>query len=162
MFQATLILATLLCALVAGFLFAFAAVVMPGIRNLDDGAFIRTFQAIDRIIQNSQPLFIGVWVGSVLTLLVATVVGVRAVNGLERTMLVGAAALYLLCVQLPTITVNVPLNNALQEVNPDAMNEAARQRARYEFEARWNRWNMFRTACAILTSLLLMLLLARV
>ena len=161
MFHTVLILATLLCALVAGFLFAFAAVVMPGISRLDDGAFIRTFQQIDRVIQNNQPLFIFVWVGSVVALLVATVLGVGSLSGLERMLLAGAAALYVLCVQLPTITVNVPLNNALQRLNPDAMNEAARQRARYEFEARWNRWNTFRTACATLTSLLLMLLLLR-
>jgi uncharacterized membrane protein len=37
--------------LVAGFLFAFAAVIMPGIRSLGDRAFIRAFQVIDRVIQ---------------------------------------------------------------------------------------------------------------
>ena len=68
LFQAVLMLATGLCSLVAGFLFAFAVVVMPGIRRLDDAAFIRTFQAIDRVIQDGQPLFLLVWVGSVLAL----------------------------------------------------------------------------------------------
>ena len=34
-FQIALILATFLCSLVAGFLFAFALVAMPGIRNLN-------------------------------------------------------------------------------------------------------------------------------
>ena len=43
-FQVVLMMATFLCSLVAGFLFAFAAVVMPGIRSLDDGGFIRAFQ----------------------------------------------------------------------------------------------------------------------
>ncbi|MEO0435047.1 MAG: hypothetical protein AAF151_25515, partial [Cyanobacteria bacterium J06656_5] len=33
-FQIILILATLLCSLIAGFLFAFASVVMPGIKKL--------------------------------------------------------------------------------------------------------------------------------
>jgi hypothetical protein len=42
----------------AGCLFAFAAVVMPGLRSLDEGGFIRTFQVIDRVIQNDQPLFV--------------------------------------------------------------------------------------------------------
>ena len=36
-FQIILILATLLCSLIAGFLFAFASVVMPGIKKLNDG-----------------------------------------------------------------------------------------------------------------------------
>ncbi|NNF58944.1 MAG: DUF1772 domain-containing protein, partial [Rhodothermaceae bacterium] len=56
-FTAVLLLATLLCALVAGFLFAFAVVAMPGIRDLSDGAFIQAFQGMDRIIQNNQPVF---------------------------------------------------------------------------------------------------------
>jgi uncharacterized membrane protein len=73
--QAALVVATFLCSLVAGFLFAFAVVVMPGIRSLDDGAFIRAFQTVDRVIQDNQPLFVLVWVGSVLAVLVAAVVG---------------------------------------------------------------------------------------
>jgi hypothetical protein len=44
LFRAALLLAALLCSLVAGFLFAFAAGVMPGIRSLDDGSVIRAFQ----------------------------------------------------------------------------------------------------------------------
>ena len=75
MFHAVLVVATFLCALVAGLLFAFAVVVMPGIGRLDDGGFIRAFQAIDRVIQNNQPLFMSVWVGSVLALISATVLG---------------------------------------------------------------------------------------
>ena len=54
-FQIVLILATLLCSLVAGFLFAFATVVMPGIKTLNDREFIRAFQVIDGVIQNNQP-----------------------------------------------------------------------------------------------------------
>ena len=37
LFQTLLMTATFLCSLVAGFLFAFAVVIMPGIRSLDDG-----------------------------------------------------------------------------------------------------------------------------
>ena len=42
-FHAVLVLATFLCSLVAGFLFAFAAVVMPGIRSLDVAASFERF-----------------------------------------------------------------------------------------------------------------------
>ena len=48
-FQVTLIVATFLCTLVAGFVFAFAVVVMPGIRTLGDGEFLRAFQVMDRV-----------------------------------------------------------------------------------------------------------------
>lgn len=64
-------LATVLRSLVAGFLFAFAVVVLPDIGSLDDGGFIRAFQVIDRVIQDNQLLFVAVWLGSVLALAIA-------------------------------------------------------------------------------------------
>ena len=75
-FQIALILAAFLCSLVAGFLFAFAIVTMPGIRSLNDQEFLRAFQVMDRVIQNKQPLFILVWVGSVVALVTSAVLGV--------------------------------------------------------------------------------------
>ena len=68
-FPIILITATLLCALVAGLLFAFAIVTMPGIKSLNDREFIRAFQVMDGVIQNNQPIFMLVWLGSALTLL---------------------------------------------------------------------------------------------
>ena len=68
-FEITLLVATLLCSLVAGLLFAFAVVTMPGLATLGDGEFLRSFQAIDRIIQNNQPVFLLVWMGSAVVLL---------------------------------------------------------------------------------------------
>jgi uncharacterized membrane protein len=161
-FEIVLVLATFLCSLVAGFLFAFASVVMPGLRSLDDAGFIRVFQVIDRVIQNNQPLFIFVWVGSVLALLGAAGLGVRALSGTDRLVVIVAALVYLLCVQIPTAAINIPLNNELKKLDPGTMNETARKRARDAFEPRWNRWNAIRTACASLASLLLMVLLLRV
>ena len=72
-FEIALGLGTFLCSLVAGFLFAFAIVTMPGIKNLNDREFIRAFQGIDGIIQNNQPIFMLVWVGSVVALLASAV-----------------------------------------------------------------------------------------
>ena len=161
MFDAILMLATFLCTLVAGLLFAFAVVVMPGIGRLDAGGFIRAFQAIDRVIQNNQPLFMIVWVGSVLALIAATVLGVSVLGGTDRLLIIVAALLYLLCVQFPTFAINVPLNNQLQKLDLDSMNEAARMRARQVFEARWNRWNAIRAAAASTVSIVLMFVLMR-
>jgi uncharacterized membrane protein len=160
-FQPALLLAALLCSLVAGFLFAFAVVVMPGIRNLDNGSFLRAFQVIDRVIQNNQPLFVSVWVGSVLALIAATALGIGTLSGTDRLLIVTAALGYLLCVQAPTVAINIPLNKQIQKLDVSAMNEATRQRAREHFESRWNRWNVIRTVCASLVSILLMLLLLR-
>jgi uncharacterized membrane protein len=160
-FQALLLLAAFLCTLVAGFLLAFAAVIMPGIRSLEDAGFIRAFQVIDRVIQNGQPLFLLMWVGSVLSVIAAAAVGQWALGGVDRLLVIAAALVYLLGVQLPTATVNVPLNNRLKQLDTGTMSETARQRARDDFEARWNRWNAIRTACASVTSVLLLIMLFR-
>jgi uncharacterized membrane protein len=157
-FHAVLMVAAFLCSLVAGLLFA-AAVVMPGFRTLDDGSFIRAFQVVDRVIQNNQPLFLFVWVGSVLAVVAAMVLGLWTVTGIDRLLVVIAALVYLLGVQAPTITINIPLNNQLQKLDVATMTGTARQDARETFEARWNRWNAIRTACASVVSVLLILLL---
>ena len=75
LFTLTLISATLLCSLVAGFLLAFAVVAMPGMKSLNDREFIRAFQVIDGVIQNRQPIFMVVWIGSVVALLISAVLG---------------------------------------------------------------------------------------
>ncbi len=160
-FQIALIIAAFLCSLVAGFLFAFAVVAMPGIKSLGDREFIRAFQAMDRVIQNNQPLFMLVWVGSVLALVAAAILGIGRLDGPERVLIIVAAAAYVLGVQLPTVTINIPLNNKLQTLDADSMDQKARREARDNFEPRWNRWNAIRTTVASVVSALLLGLLYR-
>lgn len=160
-FELTLIVATLLCSLVAGFLFAFAVVAMPGIRTLGDGEFLRAFQAMDRVIQNNQPLFLVVWVGSVVALVASAALGLGGLDGPGRLLLIGAVILYLLGVQLPTVAANIPLNNRVQTLEIDRLDEPERAAARQAFEGRWNRWNRLRTVLACVVALLLLVLLSR-
>ncbi len=156
-----LALATLLCGLVAGFLFAFAVVVMPGIRGLESGAFLRAFQEVDGVIQRGQPLFGLVWLGSVVALVAASVLGIAQLRGVERSLLLIATTIYVVGVQVPTFTVNVPLNNEVQELVIEAMDTEAQQTARERFETRWNYWNVIRTVCATVAVGMLIVLLLR-
>jgi uncharacterized membrane protein len=160
-FKATLIVATFLCTLVAGFVFAFAVVVMPGIRTLGDGEFLRAFQVMDRVIQNNQPVFMLVWIGSVIALLAAAALGFGQLDGTGRVLLIAVVLIYLLGVQLPTAAINVPLNNTVQTLEIADMDETAREAARRQFESRWNYSNVTRTVLASLVSVLLMILLLR-
>ncbi len=160
-FQIGLVSATLLCSWVAGFLFAFAIVVMPGLGNLKDREFIHAFQVIDRVIQNNQPVFLLVWIGSIVALFASAVLGIKQLEGTERMLMVAAVGFYLFGVLLPTLSVNVPLNNQLQTVDVQTLDENELAEARRDFEPRWNRWNLFRTALAALTSALLILLVLR-
>jgi uncharacterized membrane protein len=134
---------------------------MPGLKNLSDREFIRAFQVMDRVIQNRQPLFVVVWVGSAVTLVMALAMGFQQPDGFTRGLLIAAAALYLLGVQLPTARVHLPLNNEIQTVEVASIGEAEQKQARERFEARWNRSNQLRTAVAVVTMLLLLVVLMR-
>lgn len=76
-----------------------------------------------------------------------------------QAFLVIATSLYLLSVQLPTLTINIQLNNKLQSLSIEKMDADAFSVARDEFEARWNYWNAIRTVFAIVISLMLIMLL---
>jgi uncharacterized membrane protein len=161
-YQLVLVLAAFLCALVAGFLFAFAIVVMPGIKTLGDREFIRAFQVIDRIIQNNHPIFILVWVGSAVVLITALALGFTRLDGPGLLLLLFAALFYLFGVQVPTVVVNIPLNNKLQALDVDNTDDAGLRSAREKFESRWNQWNSIRTVISSLVSLVLITLLIMV
>lgn len=160
-FEVVLVVATLLVSLVAGLLFAFAVVAMPGIGTLDDRGFLRGFQVMDRVIQNNQPVFVLAWVGSVVALVISGVLAIWQIDGTERALVMVATAVYLLGVQLPTVTINIPLNNRLQALDVDAVDDAARRTARADFEPRWNQWNSIRSVLAVATAALLMVALLR-
>ena len=149
--------ATLSCALVAGLLGCFATVVMPGLGRLDDRAFLRTFAAIDRVIQRNHPAFVVTWGGSVLSLLTVTAVGIATAEGAVARLLVAASVLYVGGVQLPTMTVNVPLNNRLQATDLDEAPTSSVAALRDAFEGRWNRWNRGRSVLALAVVVLLLL-----
>lgn len=158
-FPVVFISATLLCTLVAGFILLFAIVVMPGIGSLSDREFLRAFQVIDRVIQNNQPIFLFVWIGSALALTAASILSFWELEGINRVLVITATVAYLLGVQLPTIAINIPLNNRLQAldlVNDDEVDHAIERR---NFETRWNRWNSIRTIFACTISVLLLSIL---
>lgn len=159
--EITIILSALLCSLVAGLVFTFAIIVMPGIKNLGDLDYLRSFKAMDRVIQNNQPVFILVWLGSAVVLLLSTVLGIWQLEGLNRILLVAACVIYVFGVHVPTITINIPMNNHLQSQNLESMTPPELMKTKAIFESRWLRWNAIRTALAILTTTLLLVLLVR-
>lgn len=155
-----LIAATLLCALSTGLVYAFAVVVMPGIRTLPDRDFLRAFKVMDRIIQNSAPLFVLVWAGAIVLLLAAAFMNVGLLEGMPKLLLIVVVVAYLLGFQLPTFVVNVPLNNALQAADLDTLDAGGLGKARAAFEQRWVFWNTFRTIVGTLTTLALLVVIS--
>ena len=144
-----LLLTILLCSLVAGLLFGFAVVVMPGIANLENREFLMAFKHMDEVIQNNQPLFIMVWGGSILSVFITLILGTMNTAGMELYLLWFASALYLLGVQIPTFRFNIPLNNSLQSIEIQSLDESAVALFRTSFETPWNGWNRLRTINAV-------------
>jgi uncharacterized membrane protein len=159
-FHFLLILSVLLSSLVGGLLFGFAVVVMPGIAKLSDKKFLLSFKHMDEVIQNNQPLFMLVWVGSIIAVISTAILELLFSISNNMYLILLASSLYLVGVQLPTIRRNIPLNNSLQalDINTTELEELAI--FRNEFELSWNRWNKFRTIGAFLSvSTWLMLLI---
>lgn len=148
-FDAALMAATLSCSLVAGLVFGFAVVVMPGITKLSDREFLQAFKLMDGVIQNRQQTFMFVWLGSIASIVLMLVSGTLQLSGVERILMWFASGLYLLGVQGPTLRFNIPLNNAVQALQIEMLNDRELAEARTQFEAPWNRWNQFRTLTAI-------------
>lgn len=161
LFEAAVLVSTLLCALVAGLVLTFAIVVMPGIKDLGNLAYLKSFKAIDRVIQNNQPVFVLVWVGSAVLLLASTVWGIWELHGLNRALLVVACVIFIFGVHVPTILINIPLNNRLQSNNLDTMSGMELQETAELFQSRWLPSNTFRTIIATITTILLLFLLCR-
>ena len=156
-----LMLSIMLCSLVAGLLFGFAIVVMPGIAKLTDKEYLLTFKHMDGIIQDNQPLFILVWAGSILSIIITLILGIMNLSGTQIYLLVFASILYLFGVQLPTFRFNIPLNNSIQHLDIESLEESEAASSRVGFEIPWNRWNKIRTVNAILSVSMLLLLLIR-
>lgn len=156
-----LALSTFFCALVAGFLIAFTVVVMPGIQTLNDHDFLQAFKVMDRVIQHNQPIFIFIWLGSVLAVLAAIWIGFTSLAGTDRWLVIIAAAIYIFAAQLPTAIINVPLNNELQQQDLGSQSPAELKESRKRFEPRWIRWNTVRTVVATMSTALFLLVVLK-
>jgi len=160
MFDVALLISAFLCSIVAGFLFAYAVVIMPGIARLDDRGFLKAFQVTDRVIQDNQPLFILAWLGSILAVIAAAVLAIGRLAGFELFLMELAALSYILGVQAPTFAINLPLNRQLQALKIDGMDDSSAGTERNNFEQRWNAANRARAVIAAGVTFALLVLLS--
>ena len=154
-----LIPSVILCALVTGFIFTYAIVVMPGFSKLSDKEFIKAFQVTDEVIQNNQPLFMITWIGSIISILL-TIIVATATTGLSNSwLIILVGVIYLLGVQGITIVIHLPLNNHIQKMNIDKMTDKDLGEERREFQKKWNFFNNIRTSVAFSVCVTLILIL---
>ena len=154
-----LIISTFLCALVTGFVFTYAIVIMPGLKKLGDKEFIRAFQVTDGIIQNSQPFFMIVWLGSIISVSGAVIMAFIVPTFIGDWVVIATGFAYLFGVQGLTIFVHLPLNKQIQSLNVSKLDPKALLDQRVLFEARWTLFNKLRTliACIVTASFIITL-----
>ena len=155
----SLFLSVLFCALATGFILTYAIVVMPGLSKLDDKEFIKAFQVTDGIIQNNQPIFILIWLGSIISVLSTIIVSIFYLGILEAWLIVFTSVVYLLGVQVITITIHLPLNRHIQKININSTNPQTLSDERKNFETKWNYFNNIRTGIAVFVVLIFLLIL---
>ena len=130
----TLIFSILFCSLVSGFIFTYAIVVMPGLSNLNNKDFLRAFQVTDTVIQNKQPLFMFIQIGSIVAILSAIIVSLISIGLSKAWLIVLIGIVYLFGVQGITVTIHIPLNNHIQNINIEKLNEKSIADERKNFE----------------------------
>ena len=149
----SLFFSTLLCSLVTGFILTYAIVVMPGLSKLDDKEFIKAFQVTDGIIQNNQPIFILIWVGSIISVVSTIIISIFTLGILEGWKIIFVSLVYLLGVQAITIIIHLPLNRRIQKIDINSNNSQSLNEERKNFETKWNYFNNIRTVIAFLVTL---------
>ena len=105
------------CALVAGLLFAFSTSVMPALRQRPATEGIAAMQTINSTILN--PLFGLVFGGTTVLCLLLAGTAPFTTDESHATLRGIGSAVYVVGVFVETMVVNVPMNNALDAVDPD-------------------------------------------
>ena len=161
LFDASLIVSALSCGLVTGFILTYAIVVMPGLAKLTDRNFLRAFQVTDEIIQNNQPLFMLIWVGSIISVITTIFTSIIYVGFPDASLTLLVCFIYLVGVQGITITIHIPLNNHVQKLQVDKLDDQAAKQERSMFEARWNKFNYIRSSIGFFVCLVFLVILAQ-
>ena len=149
----------LLSALVTGFILTYAIVIMPGLSNLDDKEFIKAFQVTDGIIQNNQPIFILILIGSIVSVLSTIITSILSLGILDAWLIIFVSVVYLLLVQGITILIHLPLNKSIQNIDINSSNSETLSKMRKSFETKWNYFNNVRTVVAFFVVLIFLLIL---
>ena len=130
-------------ALMAGLFFAFSTSVMKALKTLSPACGIAAMQSINVVIIN--PLFLTAFLGTAVACVLATFLSlVWSSPGTVGT--IAGSALYLIGVIFVTMRLNVPMNNALARVSPDATEAVPVWNG---YLARWTAWNHVRALAAL-------------
>lgn len=139
------------CGISGGVFFAFSTFVMPALKRLPAPQGMAAMQAIN--LRAPNPLFMLALFGSAVGCIIVAIAAVSDLPHRGAVYRILAAALYLGGIIL-TVTYHVPRNDALAELDPNAIDSA---RAWTDYATRWTVANHVRTLTSIAACALLIL-----
>ena len=135
--------ATVTMGLIAGFFYAYAVSVMPGLADADDRTLVDAMQQINEAVEN--PFFFLTFLGAPLVTAVAAVLQWRC-GGRAVRWVVAAFVLYAIAF-LATFAFNIPLNNELADAgDPGQIDDLGS--VRDDYYTPWVAWNIVRTVAS--------------
>jgi uncharacterized membrane protein len=137
---------------IAGLFYAYSVSVMLAMDAAGPEHAVPVMRQINIKIQN--PVFFLSFLGTPLVGIITGVLVLIDGQPLPGVLFLAAAATYLAGTFIPTIAVNIPLNNALDHATGPAPDVWA------AFSPRWNRWNTIRTLFSAASLLVAALALA--
>ncbi len=141
------ITASLGCGVMAGLFYTFSFTVMEALHQQPAAHAVSAMQAINVVIL--KPLFFVLFMGTAALCIGLVVVGLVSMDNPASIFLLCGSGSYLLGCILVTMSVNVPMNNALAALPPES--DAAAQYWSH-YVARWTRWNHLRFGACLLAS----------
>lgn len=155
MIQLVLLFAILMNGLLAGIFFIWTNTITPGIGNLEDSYYLKSFQSMNRTILN--PLFFIVFFAPFILSLVLSIWCFSSELHLRFILSALAFVFYGIGVIAITFLGNIPLNDKLDHLQIDKMTDDNLLRFRLHFESRWNNLHLIRTVTSTLSFLFLII-----
>jgi uncharacterized membrane protein len=133
----------------AGLYFAFSAFIMTALGRIPTAAGIAAMQSINHVILRS--LFLPIFFGTTLISAGLAVFALTILGSAAATVLLSAGVIYVVGHFVCTMARNVPLNNALDRLDPASPDAAPIWQ---NYLRRWTLWNHVRTlSCTIASAL---------
>ncbi|TDG10699.1 DUF1772 domain-containing protein [Paraburkholderia guartelaensis] len=143
------------CGMLAGVYFAFSTFVMASLARIPAAAGIAAMNAINTQIVKSP--FMAVFFGTTLTAVALVILALFRLGQPGTFSMLAAGAIYVVGMFVVTLVFNVPLNDALANVDPSSA-EGATLWARYVQD--WTVWNHVRTVASTSACILLIAAIA--
>ena len=152
LFLALRFIAALGAAMMAGLYFAFSNTIMSSLAKLEPAQGIAAMQSINRTIQN--PLFFLLFVGTAASCALLLVFSLGKLPATSAILMVSGAVIYLVGSLVVTGVFNIPLNNTLEVLAPNASGSADWWA---NFLVTWTAWNHVRTVASVVAAILFLI-----